>query len=77
MNTESLELPRGFKSRFSPLTLRRWKSFFRQKRAWIGLLGFGSVFFFSMSAEIWSNSKPLYLKRDGAIYFPVFSVFLR
>ena len=60
------------KSRFSPLTLRRWHSFFRQKRAWIGLVGFGSILFFSMTAEFWSNSKPLYLKRDGVTYFPVF-----
>ncbi len=56
----------------SPLTLRRWKGFFRQKRAWIGLLGFLSVFVFSMSAELWSNSKPIILKREGQIYFPTF-----
>ncbi len=55
---------------FSPLTLRRWNSFFRQKRAWVGLIGFLSVFLFSMTAEIWSNSKPLLLKREGAWYFP-------
>ena len=60
-----------FTSRLSPLTLRRWNSFFRQKRAWVGLVGFISVLFFSMTAEIWSNSKPLILKRDGRIFFPV------
>jgi microcin C transport system permease protein len=59
------------KFKMSPLTLRRWNSFFRQKRAWIGLVGFVSILFFAMTAEIWSNSKPLYLKRDGHIYFPV------
>ncbi len=53
-----------------PLTRRRWKSFFRQKRAWIGLFGFLSVFLFSMTAELWSNSKPLILKREGHWYFP-------
>jgi microcin C transport system permease protein len=57
---------------FSPVTLRRWDSFFRQKRAWIGLVGFGSVLFFSMTAELWSNSKPLYMHRDGHTYFPAF-----
>jgi len=62
----------GLKSYFSPLTLRRWNAFFRQKRAWVGLIGFTSVLFFSMTAEIWSNSKPLYLKREGKTYFPVF-----
>ncbi len=60
----------GVLSRISPLTLRRWKSFFRQKRAWFGLSGFLLVFCFSMTAEIWSNSKPLLLKREGVWYFP-------
>jgi microcin C transport system permease protein len=57
-------------SKMSPLTLRRWKGFFRQKRAWIGLSGFLSVFVFSMTAELWSNSKPIILKREGKVYFP-------
>ena len=56
---------------FSPLTTRRFASFFRQKRAWVGLIGFVSVFFFSMTAELWSNSKPLLLKYDGHWYAPV------
>jgi len=55
----------------TPGTVRRWKSFFNQKRAWVGLLGFLGVFFFSMSAEVWSNSKPLILKHDGHWFFPV------
>lgn len=67
-----MKLSERLTSRFSPLTLRRWKSFFRQKRAWVGLIGFAIVFFFSMTAELWSNSKPLFLKREGQIYFPVF-----
>jgi microcin C transport system permease protein len=57
-------------SRFSPLTLRRWRGFFRQKRAWVGLTGFITVFFFSMTAEIWSNHKPLVLKYQDHWYFP-------
>lgn len=56
---------------FSPLTLRRWNSFFRQKRAWVGLIGFLTVFFFSMTAEFWSNSKPILLKYEGHWYAPV------
>jgi microcin C transport system permease protein len=57
-------------SRLSPLTLRRWNSFFKQKRAWVGLLGFGLVFVVSMSAEFWSNSKPIVLQYEGQWYFP-------
>jgi microcin C transport system permease protein len=55
---------------FSPLTRRRWNSFFRQKRAIVGLAGFIFVFVFSMTAELWSNSKPLLLKREGKWYVP-------
>ncbi len=55
---------------FSPLTRRRWSAFFRQKRARFGLFGFLAVFLFSMTAEIWSNSKPLALHREGVWYFP-------
>lgn len=55
---------------FSPLTRRRWSSFFRQKRAWVGLIGFSAVFLFSMTAELWSNSRPLLMKREGKWYFP-------
>jgi microcin C transport system permease protein len=58
--------------KFSPLTRRRWNAFFRQKRALIGLFGFLSVFGFSMSAELWSNNKPIFMKRDGVWYFPAF-----
>ena len=57
-------------NRVSPLTRRRWNSFFRQKRAWVGLIGFSFVFIFSMTAELWSNSKPILLKRDGKWYVP-------
>lgn len=65
-----MSLVQYFSSRISPLTRRRWNSFFRQKRAWVGLTGFILVFFFSMSAELWSNSKPIVLKRDGKWYVP-------
>lgn len=55
---------------FSPLTVRRWRSFFRQKRAWVGLIGFVSVFFFSMTAELWSNNKPILMRRNGEWFVP-------
>jgi microcin C transport system permease protein len=63
-------LTRFFSSRISPLTLRRWNAFFRQKRAWVGLTGFLLILFFSMTAEIWSNSKPILMKRGGVWYAP-------
>lgn len=62
----------GLRVWFSPLTVRRWRSFLRQKRAWVGLAGFASIFFFSMTAEVWSNNKPLVLHRDGTWFVPAF-----
>ncbi len=60
----------AIKSRMSPITRRRWNSFFRQKRAWVGLVLFLVIFFFSMTAELWSNSKPIVMKREGKWFFP-------
>ncbi len=57
------------------LTLKRWRRFKRKKLAvasvWVLLI---SVFF-SFSAEIWSNSKPLVLLYKGKTYFPVFQTY--
>ncbi|WP_186647336.1 ABC transporter permease subunit [Fluviispira vulneris] len=70
----------------SPLTKRRWKVFLKQKRAKWGLFIFFTLFIFSMSANIWSSSKPLFLYREIShdiegkklnisskkFYFPIF-----
>ena len=39
-------------------------------RARIGLTGFVLAFFFSMTAELWSNSKPLLMERKGTWFVP-------
>lgn len=51
-------------SYLSPPNQRRWKSFVGQRRARVGLWVFFIVLFFSLTAEIWSNHKPLYLSRE-------------
>lgn len=48
----------------SPPNQRRWKSFVSQRRARVGLWIFAFVLFVSMTAEVWSNHKPLYLSRE-------------
>lgn len=58
------------KQYLNPLTLRRLSIFFRQKRAWVGLFFFSVVFFFSMTAELWSNDKPIAIKFKNQWYFP-------
>mgnify|MGYP001567354234 CR=1 FL=1 len=56
--------------------MRRWRAFFSQKRAWVGLGLFGLVLIFSMTAEFWSHQSPLILIRQtdqgSRFYFPAF-----
>lgn len=57
------------------LTLKRIRRFKSIKRAvcsvWIVLF----LIFVSLTAEIWANSKPLVMKYQDAIYFPVFKTY--
>lgn len=52
------------------LSLKRWRRFCAVKRAiWsVWLLVF--LVLLSVTAEFWSNNKPLVMKYEGAIYFP-------
>lgn len=52
------------------LNRRRWRVFFKQARAKLGLGVLSILLLFSMTAEIWSNQAPLLLRRDGKSYFP-------
>lgn len=51
----------------SPPNQRRWRVFARQRRAQFGMTVFFTVFIISMTAEIWSNHKPLVFVRDVPI----------
>jgi microcin C transport system permease protein len=59
-------------NRFTPLTRRRLKVFFRQGRARLGLVTLGFTLFFSFTAELWSHQNPLLFSREGKLYFPIF-----
>ncbi len=54
------------------VSLRRYRKFKKQKRSVISFWLLMICVFFSFTAEIWSNSKPLYLSFGGRSYFPVF-----
>lgn len=58
-------------NRFSPLTRRRLKVFFRQGRARLGLVTLGLTLLFSFTAELWSHQNPLIFSREGRWYFPI------
>ena len=59
-------------NRFTPLTRRRLKVFFRQGRARLGLVVLGITLFFSFTAEFWSHQNPLLFSREGKWHFPIF-----
>ena len=50
---------------------RRWRHFRKKKTAMLSLIALLAMLFFSMTAEIWANSKPLYLRYKGETYYPV------
>lgn len=57
---------------FSPLNQRRLAQFKANKRGWISLWIFITLFIFSLGAEIIANDKPLVLRYDNHWYFPIF-----
>lgn len=55
----------------SPLNQRRWQHFKAHKRGWYSLWLFLLLFFFTLGAELIANDKPLIVKYDNQLYFPV------
>lgn len=53
------------------LSLRRWRSFKSQKRSVYSAFAFLVLLFFSVTAEFWSNSKPIIMHMNGKTFFPV------
>lgn len=51
---------------------KKWNAFKRRKPAYISMYLILIFSFFSFTAEFWANSKPLFLKYNGEVYFPVF-----
>ena len=60
-----------FYNRMTPMARRRWRSFFAQKRAVLGLFVFLFVLLISMTAEFWSHQYPLLLIRDVPVSEPI------
>jgi len=60
---------------FSPLTQRRISSFLSNARAKYSLWVFLIIFVVSLLANILANDKPLLMRYDGKLYFPVFTTY--
>ncbi|MCX7821619.1 MAG: ABC transporter permease subunit [Brevinematales bacterium] len=61
--------------KFSPLTLRRIEKFKSQKRAYYSLILILGLYFFSLFADFIANDKPVILKYNGKLYFPIFTFY--
>ena len=55
----------------SPINQRRFARFKEHKRGWFSLWIFLGLFILSLGAEFIANDKPLLVKYDGALYFPI------
>ncbi len=58
--------------RLSPLARRRLDRFKQNRRGWWSLWLFLALFVLTLGGELVANDKPLVLKYDGELYFPVF-----
>jgi microcin C transport system permease protein len=58
--------------RLSPLTTRRLRNFRANRRGWWSLWLFLGLFLVTLFAEFIANDKPLLVRYEGALYFPVF-----
>lgn len=53
------------------LTMKRYRKFKRNKTALVSVAFLATLAFFSFTANFWANNKPLVLKYQGQLYFPV------
>jgi microcin C transport system permease protein len=56
----------------SPLARRRWANFKANRRGYVSLWIFLTLFSVTLFAELLANDKPIVLVHEGAWYFPVF-----
>ncbi|MEE8399066.1 MAG: ABC transporter permease [Desulfobacterales bacterium] len=59
-------------SRFTPLTQRRFANFRANKRGYWSFWIFLVFFAITLLAEVVANDKPLIIKYEGSLYFPIF-----
>ncbi len=52
-----------------------WHAFRSNRRAYWSLLIFGSVFIFTLFAELFANDQPLLVKYQEHLYFPIFQTY--
>ena len=64
-----------FKFKLSPMTRRRLATFKANRRGYRALWIFLTMLLITLPAEIVSNDKPLVVRHDGHLYFPILHVY--
>jgi microcin C transport system permease protein len=59
----------------NPQTLKRWRRFKKIRRATFASWVFLFLLLISLTAEVWSNDKPIYMKFQGQNYWPIFKTY--
>lgn len=62
---------RGINSALSPLTIRKWRIFKQNRRAWWSLVLLAVIVLLSLLAELLANDRPLIVKYRDQWYFPL------
>jgi microcin C transport system permease protein len=65
----------AWQARLSPLTRRRLHNFRANRRGYWSLWIFLALFAVSLLAEVIANDRPLVIRYDGALYFPVLKAY--
>ncbi len=71
----SPQQPKFLALRITPLSLRRLQNFRANRRGYYSFWIFLVMFFFTLFAEFISNDKPLMVRYQGELYFPVFMTY--
>lgn len=56
-------------------SVKAWRRFKRNKSAMISVVLLVLILFFSMTAELWANRKPIVMSYHGQTYYPVFKYY--
>lgn len=57
------------------ISRKRWRRFRENRVAMVAVTLLLMLLFFSFTAELWANSKPLYLSYQGKTYYPIFKYY--
>jgi microcin C transport system permease protein len=73
--TTPLVVPERRRPWLSPLNQRRWRNFKKNRRAYWSMWIFAVLFGLSLFAEFIANNKPIVVRFQGELFFPIFQFY--